>query len=363
MPYFAPVPDLEKHIDEWLHLLENEQRKAKSLGFPAGSIPSYRVYPLVKVRRADPNVFFPALIAVKLNEWRALMTTDQVARANDIVKGIADTFPLYKSRRGRIHYNFWPTSPDVPFPNGRWLHQFDFFRLPDDIDDTALVYGALCHDREVVESLQADVERHLTTFYPEKPTIYAAWLGDKMPWVTDACAMVNLLSLFRAHGLTSTEFMAHTDAQIERIITEGSYVKAPYQSAPYYPDTAVIAYHLSKWLAETGGKSSHAPLFKNTVRNLLRREKNAFRAMLYSICLFRLDEKPTDASAPLSIAEKDMSYPWFCGAMLSAVKAAWLRRLGGLGLFQIRHVCPAWNRTLWLEYHILKEYSESHEQH
>ena len=348
------MPDLEKHLDEWLYLLENEQQQAKSIGFPAGSIPSYRAYPLIKVRRADPNVFFPALIAVKLNEWSGLMTTTQAARANHIVKGITDTFPLYKSRRGRMHYNFWPTSPDVPFPNGRWLHRFDFFRLPDDIDDTALVYSALRPGKEVVESLRTDIERHFVEFYPQQPRLYAAWLGDKMPWVTDVCAMVNLMDLFRSYDLAPTAFGRQSDDYIGDVIDKGLWWKDAYQVAPYYPDPAVVAYHLAKWLGHTemntAGLTSR---LQSDVAALCVAEKDNFRAMLYAICLLKLGGEPGRTIRPLR--SEELAHPWFCGAMLSAVNPSWLRRFGRLHLFQIKHVCPAWNHTLWLEYAILKQ--------
>jgi hypothetical protein len=348
--------NIEKHIDDWLCHLEREQLDATKLGLPAGSISSVRIYPLFKVSRKDPNVFFPALIASKLKEWKHLMTSSQTERADKIAAGIIGTFPTYKSRRGRMHYNFWPTNPDIPFPNGRVLHRFDFFLLPDDIDDTALVYSALSSDKPTLLSLQQDIEQHFIRHYAEQPRIYAAWLGDKMPWVVDACAMVNLLSLFR--GLEPTEFTRQSDEQIKKIVDEELYMSAPYETAPYYPDTAVIAYHLSKWLVVTQRDVNLIDIFKGTINELLSKEKNAFKAMLYCICLLKLGEQPDGTSTPPLLTKKDMSFPWFYGTMLSAVKPGRLQRMGRFKLFQIAHSCTAWNHTLWTEYLILKEYSE-----
>jgi hypothetical protein len=344
-------------IDAWLTLLEGEQQEATKIGLPLGSIPSFRTYPLFQIKRSDPNVFFPALIAGKLQEWKHLMTSSQTARADKIIAGIVGTFPLYNSRRGRMHYNFWPTNPDIPFPNGKALHRFDFFRLPDDIDDTALVYSALSSNKLTILSLQQDIDEHFLRHYPKQPRMYAAWLGDKMPWVVDACAMINLLSLFQHQKLLPTTFTGTSEAYLKDIILTKRYIKTPYEVAPYYPDSAVIAYHLAKWLS--GDREKLEPLiagFVSDVEALLATEWNDFKAMLYAISLLKVGVRPL-REIELYQLEGD-SYPWFYGSMLSAVKPRWLQKMGRFRLFHIAHSCPAWNHTLWVEYTLLKKVIE-----
>jgi hypothetical protein len=353
--YFGHRMNIEKQIDDWLCHLEREQLDATKLGLPAGSIPSFRTYPVFQIKRSDPNVFFPALIASKLLEWKHMMTSSQTERADKIVAGIVGTFHLYKSRRGRMHYNFWPTNPDIPFPNGRLLHRFDFFRLPDDIDDTALVYKALSADQDTLLTLREDIEKHFIKYYPQQPKVYAAWLGDKMPWVVDTCAIVNLLSLFR--GLEPTEFTRQSDEHIKKILQEALYVAEPYRGALYYPDTAVIAYHLARWVSDQEDTHLLSTLQKS-LEELLNAEKNKFRTMLYCISLMRLGASPIKSIAADRLAVDLQNYPWFYGTMLSAVRPNWLQRMGHFKLFQIAHSCAAWNHTLWIEYLILKEYSE-----
>ncbi|WP_339815500.1 hypothetical protein [uncultured Imperialibacter sp.] len=342
-------------IDDWLTLLEEEQLEATKFDLPVGSIPSVRTYPLFQIKRSDPNVFFPALIASKLLEWKHLMNSSQTERADKIAARIVSTVPLYKSRRGRMHYNFWPTSPDIPFPNGRLLHRFDFFRLPDDIDDTALVYSALPADQDTLLTLRKDIEKHFIKYYPQQPKVYAAWLGDKMPWVVDTCAIINLLSLFR--GLWPTEFTRQSDEHIKKILQEALYVTEPYGVAPYYPDTAVIAYHLARWVSEQDDTLLLSTLQKS-LEELLKAEKNEFRAMLYGISLMRLGASPIKSIAADRLAADLQKYPWFYGTMLSAVKPNWLQRVGRLKVFHISHSCPAWNYTLWVEYTLLKKMIE-----
>lgn len=339
----------------WLSSLENLQIDKADAQFPSGSIPSYRIYPVSKIRRADPNVFFSALIANKLMEWRHVMDEEQKNRATAILKKIADTFPLYKSRRGRMHYNFWPTKPDIPFPNGRFLHKLDFFRLPDDIDDTALVYGALQATPGEVTILQEDIEKHFSDHYPNQSQLYAAWLGDKMAFVVDVCAMTNLLNLFNRSGLPATEFSYASSSYLREVILSKAYISSPYKLSPYYPDTAVIAYHLAKWLSLTGDRREE--LVRHMVpdlKALAEKEQHPFRAMLYASSLQRLNP---DANYQISFEQIEPFlpvFPWFFGSMLSAIKWKTLQKRGNLKIFHIAHVCEAWNFTLWMEYQLLK---------
>ncbi len=252
-----------------------------------------------------------------------------------------------------MHYNFWPTDTDLAFPNGKWLHRFDFFRLPDDVDDTAMVFDAMESNREKVFQLQQDIEQHFSTFYAEKHTLYAAWLGEKMPWVVDACAMINLIALFDKHDLEPTLYSTSSNLYLEKIVREGSYISNPYEVAPYYPDSAIIAYHLAKWLSQARIDNQLLVKFLQDVNALLAREVHPFKKMLYVICLLKLGETKSIVPAPL-----DTDYPWFYGTMLSAVKPGWLQRIGRLKSFHIAHSCTAWNQTLRMEYLILNEHSE-----
>jgi len=340
------VDDFKEKIDLWLIFLESRQSDAATFGFPKGSIPSVRRYPLFGITRNDPNVFFPALIAAKLLEWRSKLTADQTVRADAIVGGIRKTFPAYKSRRGRMHYNFWPTKPDIAFPLGKVLHHFDFFRLPDDIDDTALAYHALAANREAVKALQENIEQHFQQHYANRPKVYAAWLGDKMPWVTDVCAMVNLLSLFKSHGLPPTAYSLESDTFVEQVILEKRYQKTPYKVSPYYPDTAVICYHLTTWALKSA--DDIRKVLATDLELLYKAETNSFRAMIYEICLMKLGRQ-IPLSAKLNFTDRDLHFPWFFGSMLSAVHSPTLRRLGKYRVFHIAHICEGWNLTLQME--------------
>ena len=345
---------VESGIDIWLAELKQRQDNTDPQ-FPSGSIPSYRVYPVSKIRRADPNVFFSALIANKLTEWRHVMDEEQKNRTAAILKKIAGIFPLYKSRRGRIHYNFWPTKPDIPFPNGKLLHRLDFFRLPDDIDDTSLVYGALQTAPTQVKALQQDIERHFSDHYSNQPKFYAAWLGEKIPFVVDVCALANLLNLFNKSGLAATEFSSASSSYLREVILSRSYITSPYQVSPYYPDTAVIAYHLTSWLCLAGGPfEAQKQQLAADIKALAEKEKHPFRAMLYASSLSRLN---ADVKFQISFEQIQPFlpvFPWFFGSMLSAVKWKALRKHGNLKIFHIAHVSEAWNFTLWAEYQLLK---------
>ncbi len=343
----------EQLVDSWLNRLEVLQTTAPGGVFPAGSFPSKRIYPVTGTVRADPNVFFPALIAGKLLEWMHVMDEGQKIRSTVILKKIEATFPLHKSRRGRMHYNFWPTDPDIPFPNGRLLHKLGFFRLPDDIDDTSMVYEASQAAAEQVKSLQRDIERHFLEHYPDQPRVYAAWLGDKMPFVVDVCAMTNLLNVFNKCRLPATAYSAGSRAFLLEVIALKTYVSCPYKVSPYYPDTAVIAYHLAKWLSLAGDQSAECKQLTRDLEELAGNEMHPFRRMLYACSLLRLQAAENRHVSFEQVKPYLTTFPWFYGSMLSAVKWKILRQRGDWRIFHIAHVCEAWNYSLWTEYQLL----------
>ena len=347
--------EVESGIDSWLAELKR-YRDENGPQFPSGSIPSHRVYPLFNLTRADPNVYFPALIASKLLELGFMMNEEQKRLSDTIIRGIASTFQLYKSRRGRMHYNFWPTKPDIPFPNGKFLRKLDFLKLPDDIDDTALVYDALQSKPDALIMLQQNIEKHFSDHYPDQPKLYAAWLGEKMPFVVDVSAMTNLLNLFNKSDLPVTEFSYASGNHLRKVILSRDYISYPYKVSPYYPDTAVIAYHLAKWISLTGDRREDlAQHMVPDLKALAENEQHTFRAMLYASSLLRLN---TNANYQISFKQIKPflpAFPWFFGSMLSAVKWKTLRKCGSWNIFHIAHVCEAWNFTLWVEYQLLKE--------
>lgn len=342
-------------IDQWLDKLEPLVAGEGDANFPSGCIRSYRRYPVIRLQRPDPNVFFSALVVNKLLEWQHRMSDDQKQRSSQLIGRIRTSFSRYRSRRGRLHYNFWPTTPDIPFPNGRLLHRFDFFRLPDDIDDTALVYAAMQEDKAAVEALRQDIEQHFTTFYPGQPKLYAAWLGDRMPYVVDACAMTNLLNLFNRNDLPASACGLGSAEYLEKIIESRQYITSPYRAAPYYPDSSVIAYHLARWLyfcAKT--ESAIGFHFKKDLEELCKAESHPFKILLYSTALAYLG---TDCSRHLSFSMLQpylQTCPWFYGSMLSAVRSKALQKIGHWRAFHVAHVCEAWNFSLWVEYELLK---------
>ena len=91
-------------------------------------------------KRADDNVFGLASTLFLLKQNTRFFNKEQTLVFKEIEKNILSKFHLYQNKDGRETYNFYRTKPSRHFPNGIFMSRFDHFRLPDDIDDTALVY-------------------------------------------------------------------------------------------------------------------------------------------------------------------------------------------------------------------------------
>ncbi|MCH5683259.1 hypothetical protein LWM68_02585 [Niabella sp. W65] len=54
-------------------------------------------------------------------------------------KAIANYY-RYQNKDGRPVYNFWQTNPSRHFPNSRYFSRRKKYIIPDDLDDTAILY-------------------------------------------------------------------------------------------------------------------------------------------------------------------------------------------------------------------------------
>jgi hypothetical protein len=200
-------------------------------------------------KRADDNVFAMASTLFILQQYSHYFNDNERVIFEKIRTQIQSYFPKYQNKDGRLTYNFYRTQPSGHFPNGKFMGQFDHFRLPDDIDDTAMIY--LCSKLTKEQTLW--LKNHLLEFtdqYKGKPNqrIYTTWMGKNMPKEQDVCALLNLMYLFFSHymelGQTDFNTLEHLTESVEEI------TKNPFKIARHYAHPALIIYHYARFMAD-----------------------------------------------------------------------------------------------------------------
>ena len=327
--------------------------------------------------RPDSNLFFTVISVFILQQLFPRLSPDEQALASTLIDRATRTYPAFENKDGLDTYNFYATRPTQHFPHGWIMHRFKHFQLPDDIDDTAMVYlthkGRPSHSSPVqrlflTEKLarHANRTRHtVRNTFPEYQSLraYSTWFGKTMPIEFDACALANMLCCVYANDLP-LDIHAHDSLTLlTDLVVTNRYRTDPFHAAPNYARPALIAYHISRLMAD------HDPEILRPIRAKLIADlwdeaalaRHPMDRLLCATSLLRLGESAPDMLLE-GIEATFHDFSFFIAGMLSAYEQLWLYRWAHRPFWHIRWRCPAHCRVLVLEYLVLKRGAESVEQ-
>ena len=175
--------------DELIKKIAHLQDTANRKYFPEGIFESYRSNKYLRYRRPDTNVFFTAITVFTLNNIKENLSLESQKLIEKITEKAVKNYDLFKNKDGLNTYNFFQTNPSKHFPNGNILHRFNHFKIPDDIDDTAMIYLTKPHSQEEAKWLQDKLITHSNLYkqqikntFPEYQNLkaYSTWFGKNM---------------------------------------------------------------------------------------------------------------------------------------------------------------------------------------
>ena len=234
--------DFNKTIDQIISEIDIEA----DLGLNNGGNWSVRYNPFWRYYRADNNIFAPASTLFILNQLKTHLTKNQQSKIEKIAEKITSVYPKYQNKDGRITYNFYPTKPSKHFANGYLMHWFDHFRLPDDIDDSALIFLTQHNEKHDIFELKNLLKNHLVQTQSGK--VYDTWFGKNMPPEQDVCALCNLMYLIFSKKIPLDSEDINTLNFLNESIS--SIKTQPFKIARHYGHPALIVYHYTRLMAE-----------------------------------------------------------------------------------------------------------------
>lgn len=336
--------------------------------FGSGLFPSYRIQPdWGGYRRADVNVFFTASIVFVLQQLREQLPPDGQVLVDQIRQRAQAAYPAFRNKDGLPTYNFWPTTPSRHFPNGRLFRRFDHFRIPDDIDDTAMVYLTSTPAPADARWLTGKLAQHANLAQAHGPIrntfpayrnlpAFSTWFGKHMPVDFDACAMSNMLFCLYAAKVPETAAMAASVTYLRDIVLSGQYKTHPFRCSPHYARTPLILYHLARLLAafplprlEVLRPRLIADILAELPYSTNRIDRIMLRTSLYRLApdIARHQTAPVD----LTGIEADFSsFHFFIAGLLTAYEHPLLSRFADRSFVQLRWQCDAHCLALVLEY-------------
>jgi len=357
-------PDWHAPLNYWSQeQLFNAIFSLRSFGrkaFPDGLFPSQRWHSF-GYSRDDNSAYFSAGILFNLLRVQQMLPLKQVQKVTHQIEDLAPIFDLYQNKTGRDTYNFWQTKPPGHFSNGRLLGKWEFFRPPDDADDSVMIYSVLNKPIEKRRWLLSFIDAHANgvnkrvRHMPKPYSEFKAWTTffvRDMPAGFDVSVMSNLLGFAFETGLPLSSYAYESIQFLEHVVKSGDWIKRPELISPYYPFPFVIAYHLSRLISDYPKRTEMDEL-KKALQIALSKVSNqqGFSALLQFIA-----NKNCHLSAqfPQSLNVREIEKaPFFVLPLSLEFHGAWAKWLARKKMTHLRFSCPAYNLTLALEASLL----------
>jgi hypothetical protein len=296
-------------------------------------------------KRRENNVFSLASALLILQEIRPKADEDTQKNIDEIAALITPIFKLYKNKDGRETYNFYQTRPSRHFPNGYLMQHLDHFRLPDDIDDTALITFSLNAAVSEVEKLKALTESFAETF-PDGRKIYNTWYGKNMPKEQDVCTILNLFYLIYHHHLPLNK--TDMDSFIFLIEKIDLITSRPFEIARHYANPALILYHYARFMGRFSSPLDNSKSrIIEVIYSVLKTEPVFMNRLILETSLLKLREK----RPPLDMEDLTFkNFYTFIGAPLAPFSGKIVRKLSRLKATQMFWDSEIHNKALVAEY-------------
>lgn len=348
--------------------------------FPEGIFPSYRQNKYLLYKRPDTNIFYTASIVFVLNRLKSSLPVESQNIVDEITAKAIQNYSAFQNKDGFKTYNFWQTPKDGQvsnhFPNGYIFRHSEHFRLPDDVDDTSLIYLTSQASREEVLWLKEKLQLHANlsdgptkkrqvknTFEHYKSLkIYSTWFGKNMAIEFDACALCNLMYLFELYQLPRNEYDIDTYQYLSGIIKRKEFISHPFRVSHNYATAPLVVYHLARLLGEFTNTplESHRKELIELSLLLYEIEKVAMNKVLLQTSLLKLvsgndfgykseieDCLKADSIINLPIPDPDFCY--FLGPLLSSYEHPILQFFAPMKITQMDWKCEAHEWVLMLE--------------
>lgn len=352
----------ETKVDYLLGTIERLQAVDPPI-YPDGLFPSQRFHAYLPYKREDSNIFFTALIVFTLQSLQSKLTDSQKEITDSICKKAIKNYPLFKSRRGLKTYNFWQNTNNKQFPHGYLLNKLKFLELPDDIDDSALIYLTSKQSQQDALWLKTEMEKHANQSKAQiKNTMpkfrhlkaYTTWFGKNMYLEFDFCVLCNALYFVYHYKLPLNEHDEDSIQYLKEVIETDLHFSNPFLVAPSYPKTALILYHITRLVTSFDIPALYKTkeIIRLQITGLLNIEQPQMDKILLATSLARLSVKTNVKIDANNLNFK--GYYFFNGGMLTAFENRLTRKLAPYSFFHMKHTCEAYYYTLLLEYELLK---------
>jgi len=361
----SPVVAQNRYIDSLLASIVAYQVAEPDSNYQQGMFPSQRIY-LSRKRptREDDNIFFTSLIVWTLKTIREELSFKNRQIVDALCEKAQKNYYRYRNKDGGPAYNFWQTNPSRHFPNSPYFASRRNYKLPDDLDDTSIIYLSADFDdslKAAVKKLIAEnangVKRTIRNTYKryKKIPAYSTWFGKNMPVEFDICVQANGLRFVLDNRFQLDKYDSATIHLLNRMVVSGRYIKHPPYNAPQYQKASVILYHMARLVAahpQYKELYDLKPILVKDARLQMQKVTNSMEKVLLQTSLLWLGERDT---ARIVVSKEDVKGFYFFVANITSVLPNPVKMLfAGSRKINLFYHSQAYYLTLLLENEVLQ---------
>lgn len=332
--------------------------------FAAGLFPTYRFHLYLPGVQADNSIFSTASTVFILQNLMPEFSDEEKKLAQSIIDKATARYEDYRNKDGLKTYNFWKTDGSPHFPNGWLLSRVKSVRIPDDVDDTALIYMTKPRPKEDVLWLQEKLKKHanlasrqIQNTWAEYKQLkaYSTFFGRDMYIEFDACVLCNLLQLFLINGVALDEYGKASVEYLADVIKTDKHIHHPFYTAGSYPKTVVILYHYARLLSEfeIDGLSELKGKIIEDLKVCLA-DRKSIHQLLAEIALMKLGVT-VSSKIEMRLDYNFGNFYYYHAGMLTAIETPLARRLAPFNFVHLKYRCEAHHWALVLEHEVLKQ--------
>lgn len=328
--------------------------------YASGLFPSQRFHLHLPFDREDNNIFFTASIVFILQSLREKLSEEDQKLVDEICNKAIANYPDYKNKDGLDTYNFWRTDGSPHFPNGKILSRLNKVRIPDDADDTSLIYLTSNPSREKVLWLKERLALHanlskkqITNTFPEYKNLktYSTFFGKNMFIEFDVCVLCNILYFVFQNKLELNEHDHDSISFIRSVIEKKQYLERSFYASHSYPSASVILYHVARLLEkyDVPGLSEIKSKVIADLNTLIEKESDKMNRVVLSTSLMRLGSKINTIGIANTKQQTNQRWSFFHAGLLTAFENKITYNLAGISLFHLKYKCESHRLALMLE--------------
>ncbi len=316
----------------------------------------------------DNNIFFTAITAFALRNMLPFLDEENKKTAQHIISSAITAFPYYQNKDGDPFYNFWPTHAPIMPHTYYFKYLKGVFGQGEDADDAVMILMSLNANDSIAMLFK---ERLITVSNLSKNKIistykkyrnipaYSTYSGLGMAPDFDFSVHCNIMYFMLDRKMPFVRQDSATLNLLSQIVKNREYMKAPTYISPYYVKSSVLLYHLTRLIA-----AFHIPELEQykvqlteDVKYELNKSTNIMDKIILSTSLLRLDADTPALnidSIDKFIESNQQQYVFFQARAAFSYPTPFKQIFLHWSYINYYFYCPAYNKTLLLEYLIEK---------